>query len=144
METVTPDTTHCICMYEEENFIQAGEIPLTPNFKQEIEFSLENIDVYTSEAARTEAIIFPILREIYKSYNSTYSLWIQKSISYNERLNGTPDYLIATKSALGKTVLETPLVVIAEAKKNDFEQGWGQCLAELIAAQKINQNETYT
>ena len=25
-----------------------------------------------------------------------------------------------------------------EAKKNDFEQGWGQCLAELVAAQKIN------
>jgi hypothetical protein len=31
-----------------------------------------------------------------------------------------------------------PLVVIAEAKKNDFEQGWGQCLAELIAAQNLN------
>ncbi|MGH9841339.1 MAG: hypothetical protein ACREEM_21505, partial [Blastocatellia bacterium] len=38
----------------------------------------------------------------------------------------------------GKTFLETPLVVVAEAKKNDFEQGWGQCLAELIAAQKLN------
>lgn len=25
-----------------------------------------------------------------------------------------------------------------EAKKNDFEQGWGQCLSELVAAQKIN------
>ena len=59
-------------------------------------------------------------------------------MSYNEKLSGVPDYLIATKSALGKTVLETPLVVIVEAKKNDFEQGWGQCLAELVAAQKIN------
>ena len=129
--------------YEEENFIQAEEIVLAANFKEEFEFSLENIDVYTSEASRTEAIIFPILREIYKRYHDEYSLWIQKSITYNERLTGTPDYLIATKSALGKTVLETPLVVIAEAKKNDFEQGWGQCLAELVAAQKINLNASF-
>ena len=32
----------------------------------------------------------------------------------------------------------TPLILLVEAKKNDFEQGWGQCLAELVAAQKIN------
>ena len=55
-------------------------------------------------------------------------------------LTGTPDYMFSRKSPLGKTVLEAPLVVIVEAKKNDFEQGWGQCLAELVAAQKINQD----
>ena len=27
---------------------------------------------------------------------------------------------------------------MVEAKKNDFEQGWGQCLEELVAAQNIN------
>jgi hypothetical protein len=41
---------------------------------------------------------------------------------------------------LGKTVLETPLVMMTEAKRNDFEQGWGQCLAEMIAAQKLNRD----
>ena len=34
----------------------------------------------------------------------------------------------------------SPLIIFVEAKKNDFEQGWGQCLAELVAAQKINDN----
>ena len=29
---------------------------------------------------------------------------------------------------------------MVEAKKNDFEVGWGQCLAELVAAQKINED----
>ena len=124
--------------YQEENFIVAQQIEPSELFLKEFAFSLENIDVYTSEGSRAEAVIFPILREIYKSYHEKYSFWIQKAIAYNERLNGTPDYLIGTKSALGKTVLETPLVIIAEAKKNDFEQGWGQCLAELIASQKIN------
>ncbi len=31
-----------------------------------------------------------------------------------------------------------PIVIVVEAKKNDFEQGWGQCLAELVAAQYLN------
>ncbi len=42
---------------------------------------------------------------------------------------------------MGKTVLETPIVIVVEAKNNDFEQGWGQCLAELVASQKINKND---
>ena len=78
------------------------------------------------------------LREVYKKHYNNYSFWIQKSITYDDILTGTPDYIFSEKSVLGKTVLEKPLVIIVEAKKNDFEQGWGQCLAELVAAQKIN------
>ena len=37
----------------------------------------------------------------------------------------------------------TPLIILVEAKKNDFEQGWGQCLAELVAAQKINEDTDF-
>lgn len=130
--------------YEEEDFILPQAVPPTPEFVAEFDFTRENIDVYTSEASRTELIISPILRAVYKHYHEQYSFWIQKSITYNEKLNGTPDYMIATKSALGKTVLELPLVVLVEAKRNDFEQGWGQCLAELIAAQKLNDNAAQT
>lgn len=124
--------------YVEAHYITAPDVAPSETFLREFEFSLENIDVYTSEAARTETIIFPILREVYKSHHDRFSLWIQKPITYDSQLSGTPDYLVGTKSALGKTVLESPLVIIVEAKKNDFEQGWGQCLAELIAARNIN------
>lgn len=126
--------------YQEESFIAAQDIEPPAPFQAEFEFNRENIDVFTSEASRTDLVITPILREVYKQYHERYSFWIQKAISYSDRLNGTPDYIIATRSALGKTVLELPLVMVVEAKKNDFEQGWGQCLAELVAAQKINNN----
>ena len=126
--------------YQEENFIVVERVEPSSHFREEYEFNQNNIDVFTSEAARTELIITPILREVYKSFHEQYSFWIQKPIAYNDKLNGTPDYLIATRSVLGKTVLDLPLVVVVEAKKNDFEQGWGQCLAELVAAQKINDN----
>ena len=70
-------------------------------------------------------------------------MWIKQSIGYDDVLNGTPDYFISTRSELGKTVVGSPLILLVEAKKNDFEQGWGQCLAELIAAQKINDNAAF-
>jgi len=124
--------------YREENFISTQKLEPSAAFLQEFEFNQANIDVFSSEGARAEAVIFPVLREVYKRHSDKYTLWIQKSIAFDDKLSGTPDYIVATKSELGKTVLEMPLVMVAEAKKNDFEQGWGQCLAEMVAAQKLN------
>lgn len=124
--------------YREELFMIAQDIQPPAHFLEEFTFNREYLDLYTSEGSRAELIILPIVREVYKPYAQHYSLWIQKPLTYDEILTGTPDYIIATRSALGKTVLEKPLLIIVEAKRNDFEQGWGQCLAELVAAQKLN------
>ena len=125
----------------ENDFIKIEEdVSPSEQFLQELEFNREYIDVFASEEARCEAIIFPVLREVYKGYADHYSLWIKKLIVYDDVLSGTPDYFISTRSELGKLVVGTPLIILVEAKKNDFEQGWGQCLAELVAAQKINAN----
>ena len=118
---------------ELENTLQPSE-----QFLQELEFSRQYIDIFASEGARCEAVIFPVLREVYKGYAEHYALWIKKAITYDEILSGIPDYFISTRSELGKLVVGTPLIMLVEAKKNDFEQGWGQCLSELVAAQKIN------
>jgi len=126
--------------YDESNFVPVKEHKVSDMFIEEFEFNQENMDIFSSEAARCEIIIFPILREMYKYYYKKLSLWVQKSIAYDEKLSGTPDYLISKKSELGKTMLEFPLVIVAEAKKNDFEQGWAQCLSELIAAKHLNDN----
>ena len=124
--------------YTANDFFKVEAVSPPIQFLQEFQFTMENINVFSSEASRCEAIIFPVLRETYKAYADTYALWIRQPITYDETLNGTPDYLVATKSELGMTVVGTPLIMLVEAKKNDFEEGWGQCLAELVAAQKIN------
>ncbi len=124
--------------YAEDDFVMAETSPPSAEFLRDFEFTREHIHVLASEAARCETIIFPVLKESYKAYADRYALWIKQSIAYDEVLNGTPDYFISTRSELGKTVIGSPLILLVEAKKNDFEQGWGQCLAELVAAQKIN------
>ncbi|HDN26867.1 MAG TPA: hypothetical protein ENG03_07185 [Thioploca sp.] len=127
--------------YQEANFVVQKAYKSSKTFIAEFEFNQQNLDIFSSEAARCEIIIFPILREVYKHYYQKTSLWVQKSISYDEKLNGTPDYIVSKKSKLGKTMLEYPLLIVVEAKKNDFEQGWAQCLSELIAAKNLNQSE---
>ena len=125
-------------MYAEDDFVKAEPSSPSAEFLRDFEFTREHINVFASEASRCEAIIFPVLKESYKAYANQYALWIKQSIIYDDILSGTPDYFISTRSELGKTVVGSPLILLVEAKKNDFEQGWGQCLAELVAAQKIN------
>ncbi|MDU9050318.1 MAG: hypothetical protein Q3M30_15845 [Candidatus Electrothrix sp. Rat3] len=124
----------------EEEFLHP--VPRTPSesFLQDLEFNRTNFDIFSSEASRCEAVIFPLLREACKAFVTNYSLWSHKSIAAttDPKLTGTPDYIIAHRSKLGKNVLGFPLVLIAEAKQNNFTKGWGQCLAELVAAQSLN------
>ena len=123
----------------ENDFIKIEE-PVSPSeqFLQELEFSRQYIPIFASEGARCEAVIYPVLREVYKAYAANHALWIKEPLAYDETLSGTPDYFVSTRSELGMLIVGTPLIILVEAKKNDFEQGWGQCLAELVAAQKIN------
>ncbi len=127
--------------YTEADYIQYDDIEPSPAFLAEFAFSQQYIDVFASETSRGENVIYPIFREVYKKYVDCFSLWSHKSIAYDAQLSGTPDYLISTKSALGKTVLGTPIIVGVEAKRNDFIEGWGQCLAELVAVQRINDDD---
>ena len=125
--------------YMETDYIQYdSNIEPSSAFLEEFTFSQKHIDVFASETSRCENVIYPILRDVYKNYADCFSLWSHKPIAYDAQLIGTPDYLISTKSALGKTVLGRPIIVVVEAKRNDFIEGWGQCLAELIAVQRIN------
>ncbi|MDM8550437.1 hypothetical protein QUF72_10180 [Desulfobacterales bacterium HSG2] len=127
--------------YDEEDYIEYDETEPSASFTEEFEFSRRNIDVFSSEASRCENVIYPVIRDVYKHYVGKCSLWSHKSLSYNDVLTGTPDYIITSKSSLGKTVLGRPVMIIAEAKQNNFTEGWGQCQAELFASQKINEDE---
>ena len=53
-------------------------------------------------------------------------------------LSGYPEYVLARRSPLGKVVFDKPYLLIVEAKQDNFDWGWGQCLAEMVAAQRLN------
>lgn len=128
---------------QQADFIPPETVSPPKTFVREFELTKKIIPAF-SEGARAQTIITPILLEVYKSYHESVTLWIERTLNYDHNLSGTPDYILAANSPLGKTVFTKPLVAIMEAKKNDFDYGWAQCLAELVAAQKINGDDTFT
>lgn len=92
-----------------------------------------------SEIAICENIIYPVLKEVWKAYRSKFLLWSHQTLIYDDKLCGVPDYILAKRSPLGTVVFDKPYFVLVEAKKeSDFTEGWGQCLAEMLAVQRIN------
>ncbi len=94
--------------------------------------------VDNSEFAICENLIYPILKEVGKSYRQYFVLWSHQSLNYEQKFSGFPEYILAKRSPLGKVVFEKPYLILVEAKQDNFETGLAQCLAEMIAAQRLN------
>ena len=127
-------------IYQEKNFIQEISLAIENSFRQRLELVLTEGVVFNSEYAICENIISPILIEVWQYYREKLLVWSHQPLNYDDKLSGIPDYIIAKRSPKGKIIFEQPYLIIVEAKKDNFEEGWGQCLAELIASQKINNN----
>jgi hypothetical protein len=91
-----------------------------------------------SEKVLSELIVAPLLFELRSLLDGQIGLFsgIDFSIDVALGLNGICDFLL-TRST-NELLIEAPAIVLIEAKKADLIAGWGQCAAEMIAAQKFN------
>jgi hypothetical protein len=128
--------------YREENYVVVTPVTFSDYFQSELNLVRTELVTDNSEYAVCENLIYPLLKEIWKLHKEQLMLWSHEPLKYDEDLSGVPDYLIAQKSPLGKLVFEQPYLMVVEAKKDNFTEGWGQCLAELVAAQKLNGNHS--
>ncbi|MBV6626156.1 MAG: hypothetical protein KI793_25010 [Rivularia sp. (in: Bacteria)] len=124
--------------YTEANFMGEAEFNIPDYFREDLEIVMREGAVYSSEYAICENIIYPVLKEAWKQYNSKFTLWSHHSLNFDEKLSGFPEYILAKRSSLGKVVFDKPYFILVEAKQDDFEGGWAQCLAEMIAAHRLN------
>ncbi|NET37954.1 MAG: hypothetical protein F6K19_39150 [Cyanothece sp. SIO1E1] len=92
-----------------------------------------------SEKARSELIISPVLVEVRRLLNRQISVFSGEEFNVDAEvgLNGICDFLISRSSKLLE--IEVPVVMLTEAKKADLKTGLGQCVAEMVAAQRFNQ-----
>ncbi|HBE19307.1 MAG TPA: hypothetical protein DEG17_14655 [Cyanobacteria bacterium UBA11149] len=125
--------------YIEANFIVETAFNISDYFREDLEIVRRDNVVTNSEYAICEYIIVPILKEVWKQYRKNFILWSHQALNCDANLNGFPEYILAKKSPLGKLVFDRPYFVIIEAKQDDFEAGWAQCLAEMVAAQRLNE-----
>jgi hypothetical protein len=104
-----------------------------------IAFDILGVD---SEKERSERLVHPILTEmavINKGEITIYS-GHELNVDKNLGLNGECDYMLS----LGRKVIDyidAPIFSIVEAKKQNFELGTSQSVAQLIGAQRFNEKE---
>ncbi len=90
-----------------------------------------------SEKAKSEALIFPIIKELKRSYKhisifSGYSL----NIEGDPNLSGAPDFMVSAKPNIIEP--QYPIFCLVESKNKAAEEGFAQCAAEMYAASLLN------
>lgn len=124
--------------YTEANFMGEIEFSISDYFREDLQTVMQDGVPNASEFSICENLIYPVLKEVWKCYRSHFVLWGHRSLTYDEELSGFPEYILAKRSPLGKVVFDKPYFLLVEAKQDKFSEGWAQCLAEMVAAQRLN------
>lgn len=124
------------------NLFQPGkDIEVSHWLKDTLNISLDLALSSSSEKARSEFIVAPILIEMERINNKSFSIFSGEKLDADvERgLNGECDFIL-TKGPLSSTI-QNPIFLLVEAKKNDVKEGLGQCVAQMLGAKIVNQKE---
>lgn len=130
--------------YSEAEFIEPLPFSVTDYFRADLNLMMREGVVDNSEFAICENLIYPVLEEVWKQYRQHFILWSHQALTFDNKLSGFPEYIPAKRSPLGKVVFDKPYLLLVEVKQDNFEAGWAQCLAEMIATQNINQTSPIT
>ncbi len=104
----------------------------------------ENVPLAISintEKARSELIIVNVLVELRRLFQREISFFsgIEFNVDPSQELNGYCDFIISLSPE--QLFLNAPVITIVEAKNENIMAGFGQCIAEMVAAQLYNQQE---
>lgn len=93
----------------------------------------------SSEKARSEFLIAPILSEVRRQLNYQISLFsgTEFNVDSSKGLSGFCDFVLSASKE--QYFISVPILTVIEAKNENIIGGLGQCVAAMIAAQIFNQ-----
>jgi len=96
-------------------------------------------NLINTEKARSELLVAPVLSELWSRCGGRINLFsgIEFAAGAAAQLTGFVDFLIGLGPQLPR--VSTPVVVIFEAKRDNIAEGYGQCIAAMVGAQRFNQ-----
>jgi hypothetical protein len=114
---------------------------LDPFFLQYLQNNIPLAQAISTEKAKSEMIIAPVLIEVRRLLDNQISLFsgIDFNVDIEKGLNGFCDFLISLSPQ--QLYVTSPVIALVEAKNDNLKQGLAQCMAEMIAAEKLNQSE---
>jgi hypothetical protein len=92
-----------------------------------------------TEKARSEFLVAPLLGEVWHRSGRKIALLsgVEFNVDAEAGLNGICDFLLCQSENLD--FVTAPVLIAVEAKRDSIPDGLGQCVAEMIAAQRFNQ-----
>ena len=128
---------------DESRNLFANTEPVSPSETLRTLFS-DYVPLATSistEKARSEFIIAPLLAEVRRLLNNQVSLFSGNEFNVDSKrgLQGFCDYIICGSQE--QLFITVPVIIVFDAKKEDIIGGLGQCVAAMVAAQYFNQNQ---
>lgn len=121
-----------------------SQIPIiepSQRLKETLEETLDLAASISTEKARSELIITPILLEIRRLFKNKIGYFSGKTfntfnIDTSEGLTGACDFILSASN--NQSLITAPVLTLVEAKDNDISIGLGQCVAQMVGAQIFN------
>jgi hypothetical protein len=140
LETVKKNL-HLNISSREDIFSEVAPLPVSEYLQETLAYNVPFALASNTEKSRSEMIITPILLELTKKFVNQISLFsgVEFNIEPSQGLNGNCDFLISRSPEF--LLINTPVIIIVEAKKENIKGGLGQCIAEMYAARLFNERE---
>lgn len=119
-------------------FSEIEPITVSSHFTEALRKKVPLAVAIGTEKARSELIITDVLFELREHFNRRISLFsgVDFNVDAENDLTGVCDFLISLSPE--QFFVEAPVIALVEAKNADVKLGLGQCVAEMIAAQRFN------
>ncbi len=119
-------------------FADTPEVALRSEFRAQLDAFVPLALSVSTEKARSELIIAPVLLEIWRMTGRQVGFFsgVIFDVDKAQGLDGFCDYILTRTPR--QLFIEAPIVMLVEAKNEDMKRGYGQCLAEMLAAQRFN------
>ena len=110
---------------------------LTDTLKETVPWAI----AVSSEKARSEGIINPVLLEVRRQLRGKISVFSGEEFTVQPEvdLTGDVDFLISRSPE--QLFIKVPAVVLVATKTQDLKQALGECVAEMVAAQRFNEQK---
>jgi hypothetical protein len=122
-------------------FFEIPEVGLRPEFRAQLDLTAPLALKLSTEKARSEFIIAPILAELWLQTDQQVGLFsgVDFPVDPAQGLAGVCDYIMTRSPEL--LFVQAPVLMLVEAKNEEMKRGYAQCIAAMLAAQTFNARE---
>jgi hypothetical protein len=119
-------------------FSDVAPIEPSQRLRETLDETLDLAASISTEKARSELIITPILLEVRRTFDNKIGYFSGNTFNVDESkgLTGACDFILSASS--NQSLVNAPVLTLVEAKNNDIRIGLGQCVAQMVAAQIFN------